>query len=412
MQCGGGLSISDPTNGEGFPPATNKYARRGDIAFIGGGAILVIGLWIVGALAYFDTFHTSPPKPVAEKPTPSRVVEKPPHSAIAEKPAAMADKPSATTKPAEPTPPEVVATDNSPKPPEPQPPLQPQSSPTAPAVTPPLASPPVVDEVVEPAARELITRGWASYHLPYSPARWQEARRDFERALELDSRSGEARIGLASILSTKLADGWSPVLQEDMPRAEPLLSEAVDQGGVSNRAAAHLALRLLRQVQNRLPEAESEFETAISLNPNDARTYLHLGETLLYLGQPEDGIPPLEQAIRLRPDDPDIAITYWALGTCQLLSGRVDQAIDVLQTARAANTRWWVPYFYLAGAYGLKGDLDRAGSALAESLRLKPAMKSIARMRAENPWLRNPQYWALQEKTLNLGLRRAGLPDQ
>src|SRR5882762_8266 len=312
MQCGGGLSISDPTNGES-PPTTNKYARRGDMAFIGGGAILVIGLWIVGGLAYFDTFHTSPPKPVAEKPTPSQVAEKPSHPAVAE-------KPSAATKPAEPTPPEVVATDNLPKPPEPQPPLQSQSSPTSPAVTPPLASPPVVEdkEVVKPAARELITRGWASYHLPYSPARWQEARRDFERALELDSRSSEARIGLASILSTKLADGWSPVLQEDMPRAEHLLSEAVDKGGVSNRAAAHFTLGILRQMQNRLPEAESELQTAISLNPNDARTYLHLGETLLYLGQPEVGIPPLEQAIRLGPDDPNIAITYWALGTCQL----------------------------------------------------------------------------------------------
>src|SRR6202045_171960 len=132
MQCGGGPSISDPTNGEGFPPATNKYARRGDIAFIGGGAILVIGLWIVGALAYFDTFHTSPPKPVAEKPTPSREAEKPSHSAVAEKPTATADKPSAATKPAEPAPPEVVATDNSPKPPEPQPPFHSQSSPTAP----------------------------------------------------------------------------------------------------------------------------------------------------------------------------------------------------------------------------------------------------------------------------------------
>jgi tetratricopeptide (TPR) repeat protein len=178
-------------------------------------------------------------------------------------------------------------------------------------------------------------------------------------------------------------------------------------------------------MQNRLPEAQSEFETAISLEPNDARTYLHLGETRLYLGQAEAGIPPLEQAIRLRPDDPNIVITYWALGTCQLLLGRVDQAIDLLQTARAANPRFWVPYFYLAGAYGLRverdrllndaanqGDLDRARSALAESLRLKPAIKSIARMRAENPWLRNPQYWALQEKTLNVGLRRAGLSDQ
>jgi predicted Zn-dependent protease len=89
----------------------------------------------------------------------------------------------------------------------------------------------------------------------------------------------------------------------------------------------------------------------------------------------------------------------------------VDQAIDLLQTARAANARLLVPYFYLARAYGLKGDLDRARSALAEALRLKPALRSIARMRAENPWLNNPQYWALQERTLNLGLRRAGFPD-
>ena len=90
----------------------------------------------------------------------------------------------------------------------------------------------------------------------------------------------------------------------------------------------------------------------------------------------------------------------------------MDQAIDLLQTARAANPRLWVPYLYLAGAYGLKGDLDKAKFALAESIRLRPAIKSLARMRAENPWLSNPQYWALQEQTLNRGLLRAGLPTQ
>jgi len=90
----------------------------------------------------------------------------------------------------------------------------------------------------------------------------------------------------------------------------------------------------------------------------------------------------------------------------------VEQAIDLLQTAQAANPRLWVPYLYLAGAYGLKGDLDKAKLALAESIRLRPAIKSLARMRAENPWLSNPQYWALQEQTLNRGLLRAGLPTQ
>ena len=54
------------------------------------------------------------------------------------------------------------------------------------------------------------------------------------------------------------------------------------------------------------------------------------------------------------------------------------------------------------GLYGPVGQNDAATAKL----------RSVARMRAENPWLSNPQYWALQEKTLNVGLRRAGFPDQ
>jgi Tfp pilus assembly protein PilF len=432
--------VADPQdNTSSLPP--NKYARRGDIAFIGGGAVLVIGFSVLGGLAYFDASPTLLPKPVAGKPTSPPVAEQPSPPAVAEKPMVVAptivrsNTETASSvelpadSPAKPVSSGVLA-DNPPKPPEPIPPPEPQSAPTPPAITPPTASAPmqssassdlrernesapVVEdkEVVDPAARELISRGWAAYHLPYSPVRWQAARHDFERALEIDPRSTEARIGLASVLSTKLADGWSPALQEDMPRAEHLLLEAID-GGVSNRAAAHFTLGVLRQMQNRLSDARAEFETTISFDPNDIRTYLHLGETLLYLGQPEAGIPPLEQAIRLRPNDPNTAITYWALATCQLLSGRVDQAIDLLQTARAANPRLWVPYFYLAGAYGLQGNLEAARSALADSIRLKPAIKSLARMRTENVWLSNPQYWALQEKTLNVGLHQAGLPDQ
>jgi tetratricopeptide (TPR) repeat protein len=384
-------------------------------AVLAAGVVLVIAIWIAGGWAFLQSFRNPVPTQLApsaaQKPAPS-VAESPP--LVAEKSAAATDKPSAVTEPAEPTAPAVVITNDLPKPAEPQPFPQSQSSPPSRAAAPPSVNPPaaVDDEAVDPAARELISRGWALSSLPYTAARWQEARRDFERALEVDPRSREARIGLASILSNKLADGWSPVLQEDMPHAEQLLLEAIDDGDVSKRAAAHFTLGVLRQMQNRLPEAQAEFETASSLGRNEPRTYLHLGETLLYLGQPEAAIPPLEEAIRLGPNDPNVVTSYWALGTCQLLSARVDQAIDLLQTARAADPRAWVPHFYLAGAYALKGDLDKARSAFAEAIRLKPAMKSLARMRVENPWLSNQQYWALQERTLNIGLRRVGFPDQ
>jgi tetratricopeptide (TPR) repeat protein len=255
---------------------------------------------------------------------------------------------------AEPESPPAIA-GNPPKPtesqPKPQTPLESEQQ----VVTTDQTPPGVEEDTVDPVARELIARGWIMYNLPYTLVKWQEARRDFEKALELDSQSSEARIGLASILSAKLADQWSPVLQEDPSRAEQLLAAVLDKGDDAKRhkAQAHFTLGVLRQMQNRLSEAQNEFEAAISLDPNNARAYLHLGQTRLFLGQPEAAIPPLEQAIRLGPDDPKVVIAYWALGTCQLLLGRVDQAIDLLQTARAADTRSWVPYFYLAGAYGL-----------------------------------------------------------
>ena len=388
----------------------------------------MIAVWIAAGWAFFASFSDlpSPPKPApasAEKPTPA-VVEK----SVSENPAPAAEKPSPAEKPTEPTPVTAGSNTNPPMPPAPQPPTQADAAPapqTAPPVVAPQSgesgdhrqaaeSPQVVEhvETVDPAARELISQGWAAYYRPYSLARWQEARHGFERALEIDPQSSEARIGLASILSTKLADGWSPVLQEDLPRAEQLLLEAIDKGSAANRTTAHFTLGVLRQMQNRLPEARKEFELALSLDPNNVPAHLHLGETLLYLGQPQAAIPLLEEAIRLRPDDPNIAVVHWALGACHLVLDQADQAIDPLQTAHAANARWWVPQFYLAAAYGLKGDFDSAKAALAASQHLKPALRSIARMRAENPWLSNPQYWALQERTINLGLQRAGLAYQ
>jgi len=264
---------------------------------------------------------------------------------------------------------------------------------------------------INPAVRDLLNRGWALMAPPYSLIRWQQAGRDFEQALRVAPDSNEARIGLAYILGAKMPDQWSPVLQENPKRAEELLKEVLKKGDTTTRmAVAHYELGLVYQIQNRLAEAKAEFTRSIALEPDNARAHLHLGETLMYLGNPE--CHPFENAIRLTKQGDDItAMNYWALGTCRLLSGDADQGIVGLDKALAANDRLWVPYFYLAGAYGLKGDLDKGRSTLSQSLKRKPAIKTLARMLSDNPWLSNQHYWVLQEKTLNVGLRRVGLPD-
>lgn len=50
--------------------------------------------------------------------------------------------------------------------------------------------------------------------------------------------------------------------------------------------------------------------------------------------------------------------------------------------------------------------------ALSAALRLRPEINSLARYRDVTPWITNPSHWALREKILNVGLRRAGTPDE
>jgi len=62
--------------------------------------------------------------------------------------------------------------------------------------------------------------------------------------------------------------------------------------------------------------------------------------------------------MRLNPRDRNIANFYWGLGLCHLLLGHVDKAINLLGKARASNPRLWFVQLSLAGALGLRGELE------------------------------------------------------
>jgi adenylate cyclase len=263
---------------------------------------------------------------------------------------------------------------------------------------------------VSPDARDLVMRGWAQWYRPRSMANSQGAQRTFEQALALAPRTADARIGLATVLATSVSNGWSSSVEQDEARAEQLLFDALVSE--PNSSLAHYAMGMLRRVQNRLAESYTEMEATVALDRNNAWAVLNLGEDLMWLGQPHAGIPSIEKAIRLNPHDPNIGIFYWALGTCNLLLGDADQAIGPLRKARAANPRFWVIDLHLAGALGLKGDIGEARATLAEAVDLKSDTNSLARLRAQFPFITNPAYWKLYGETVAAGLRRAGMPEE
>jgi adenylate cyclase len=242
------------------------------------------------------------------------------------------------------------------------------------------------------------------------PCRFDADRRIEDREIP---RSIDARLGIARMLLVKLVrdfdSGGSRSIEQDGARVEQLLLEAIESD--PNRSIARSSMGQLRRVQNRLTESRIEYETAITLDPNDDFAHVQFGWTLLFLGRPSAAIAEGEGAVRLSPRDPQMWGKYLQLGWCQLLSNQPDPAIDLFIKSRAANPRTWVTHFGLAGALGLKGDIDGANAALADLLKIKPEVNSLARFRDFRPW-GNPQYWALYEKTAATGLRRAGFPDE
>ena len=109
------------------------------------------------------------------------------------------------------------------------------------------------EKAVDPDARDLVMRGWAWFYRPTPPANRQEAQRAFERALEIDPRSVDARIGLARILAAILwpTDGAA---RFNRIKREPnnLLLEALERD--ANSSVAHFVMGVLRRLQNRLAE--------------------------------------------------------------------------------------------------------------------------------------------------------------
>ena len=84
-----------------------------------------------------------------------------------------------------------------------------------------------------------------------------------------------------------------------------------------------------------------------------------------------------------------------------------------LEKARNANPLHPEPHPWLAAAYALKGDTERAAAELAEARRLSgdDRYSSIARLKAVG-YFGVPKVRALFEATYFAGLRKAGMPEE
>jgi adenylate cyclase len=265
----------------------------------------------------------------------------------------------------------------------------------------------------DPDALDYILRGRAEWNKPHTRDNSAMAISLFERALVLDPHSIGAQSFLAIALTGRVLNGMSNSRAADIVRAEELVGQAL--ASAYGNPLAHFAKGQLLRAQGRCEDAVLEYETVLASDHNSASAIAHIGRCKIYVGPIQEAIPLEEQAIRLSPRDPNLGLWYFRIGQAHLLQSRTDEAILSLEMARNASPALAFVHAWLASAYGLKGETERAVAELAEARTLSSDDRYPSIARAEAAEARNfvaPATRALLRTTYLVGLRRAGVPEE
>ncbi|HEX2648801.1 MAG TPA: winged helix-turn-helix domain-containing protein [Burkholderiales bacterium] len=248
-------------------------------------------------------------------------------------------------------------------------------------------------------AWDLVAQGQAHF--------WRLTRADFEAAVQPLQRAVEGypdyapahgRLGFCLAFAAHM--GWTAA-GAGMQRGR---EHAVRAIALDDRDPwGHIALGYCAMMERRTGESIAAFAQAVELNPNSAAAHSHLSRGLAFAGRDGEAIAHGEEAIRLSPFDPEMALFLGAIAVAHYTAGRYEEAAR--HTAEALRRR---PGFQ--GAQRLQcaslarmGRLEEARGFLATVRQAQPDL-SIDWVRANIPY-QTPE---LLEAFVD-GLRKAGL---
>jgi len=215
-------------------------------------------------------------------------------------------------------------------------------------------------------AYDYYLRGVAQY-FRFTQELNKQARRMFERALELDPQYAEAYAALGATYALERLWQWSQDPQT-LERASDLARKAIALDDTLPRA--HMLLSQLYLMQQQYDPAMAEAKRALALHPNNADGYVILAEVLSLTGQPEQALGLVEQAMRLDPRHPDFYFT--TLGLAYRYAGRSAEALAPLQKVIATYPDYLYAHLHLAALYTELGREEEALAEAAEVLRINP----------------------------------------
>ena len=228
----------------------------------------------------------------------------------------------------------------------------------------------------------------------------ETATKSLERAVEAYPDYAPARSLLGFCLVFAAHMGWIERAQGLLPgREHAIRAIALDD----RNPWGHIALGYWAMMERRTEESIAAFRRAVDLNPNSAAAHSHLSRGFAFAGRDREAIEHGEEAIRLSPLDPEMALFLGAIAVAHYAAGRFAEAAQYTTQALRLRPGFQGAQRLRCASLAQAGRIDEARSFLATVKREQPQL-SIQWVKESVPY----QTPALMEQFVD-GLRKAGL---
>ena len=181
------------------------------------------------------------------------------------------------------------------------------------------------------AAYEYVLQGRAGLAHPTRAAN-DEARVQFQRAIELDRNYAEAYAALGLTHYESVVSGWAEFPEDELKEAGNLARQALALD--STTPMAYQLLAFIDVFRGDYERALAQIDRALTFNPSDAETYRVRAYTLLWSGNPEEAVRWSEAGLRLDPTNQRAAMV---LGIARYFLGDYAAAVGALDRSLAQD---------------------------------------------------------------------------